>query len=142
MKLNRTWETAATVLAAAAIVALLAVGVFAQSAEFRFFGPLARVITPNGDGKNDVLFLCFDNPGDSDVSGKIYNLLGAEISPLGPRSSVVGGAPNCPAAATAVPAQFLTWDGRSNGNTVASGIYLYRILVDQKVYAGTLIVVR
>lgn len=142
MKKAKRTEWIVTLAGALLALALLAVGVFAQSAGFRWFGPLSRVITPNGDGRNDVAFFCFDNPADSDVSGKVYSLLGSEVAAFGPRQQVVLGAPNCPPPATGAPVQYLTWDGRSNGSTVRSGIYVYRISAEQKVYTGTLIVVR
>jgi hypothetical protein len=144
MKNAKRAEMIVTLAAALLGVALLAVGVFAQSAGFRWFGPMSRIVTPNGDGKNDVAFLCFDNPADSDVSGKIYSLLGSEVASFGPRQIVQGPpyVPACGAPATAAPAQYLTWDGRSNGSVVHSGIYVYRVTAEQKVYSGTLIVVR
>ncbi len=125
-------------------LSLLVLGTFAmtQSAGFRWFGPLTRVLTPNGDGSNDVAFFCFDNPADSDVSGKVYSLLGGEIAPFGPRQTVISHVPQCADGGTPAPVQFLTWDGRSNGSFVHSGIYVYRVMAEGKIYSGTLIVVR
>jgi hypothetical protein len=37
---------------------------------------------------------------------------------------------------------YLSWDGRSNGVVVHSGIYVYRITAEQKSYTGTILVVR
>ena len=37
------------------------------------------MISPNGDGKNDVAYFCFDNPQQSSVPGSIYSLLGAHV---------------------------------------------------------------
>jgi len=71
-----------TALAAGLLAFLGAKRIQAQGGGFRFFGPLARVVTPNGDGLNDRLFICFDNFSDSDVSGRIYTLLGAEVARL------------------------------------------------------------
>lgn len=145
---KKTTDKLAIAAAVGMILALLAVGVFAQGAStFHFFGPLSRVLTPNGDGRNDMAYFCFDNPSDSDASGKIYGLLGAEVSAMGPRQIVSGSGPytpSCPAPLNGIgaPVQYLTWDGRSNGATVHSGIYVYRITAETKVYSGTLIVVR
>lgn len=126
---------------AAALVALCgAVRIQAQEGGFRFFGPLSRVITPNGDGVNDRFFLCFDNFSDSGVSGKIFTLLGAEVASMGPRIS------RAPALGAMCPdgdkPQFVTWDGTANGTRVRSGIYVYRVEAEGKTYAGTLLVVR
>ena len=131
-------------LRTAVIFSLLAFtrAAMSQSSGFRWFGPLTRILTPNGDGNNDVAFICFDNPSDSDVSGKIYSLLGSEIASFGPRQMTVSHVPQCPDGATASPGQYLTWDGRTNGTYVHSGIYLYRISAEGKVYSGTLVVVR
>jgi hypothetical protein len=133
-----------TTIAAALIAMLLAVAVFAQSASFRFFGPLSRVITPNGSSSknNGTAFFCFDNPADSGVSGNIFTLLGSAVATLGPvnTNSPMSGA-SCQAGVLNT-GQNLTWDGRSNGTVVRSGIYVYRITAEQKSYTGTIIVVR
>ena len=121
----------------AAVAVLLAAAALAQSSSFNFAGPLSRIITPNGDGNNDIAFLRFCNPGDSDVSGRIYTLLGFEVAALGPR---VQGLDGC--AAASVFSQYLTWDGRSNGTVVRSGIYVYRIQAESRIYSGTIVVVR
>ena len=145
MKNKKTADVLAVAAAAILAVALLAVGVFAQSgAGFRFFGPLSRIITPNGDNRNDLAVFCFDNPADSDASGKIYTLLGTEVATIGPRGiAQPTGMPGCnQTGALPSSVQFATWDGRSNGAAVRSGIYIYRLSAELKVYSGTLIVVR
>jgi hypothetical protein len=142
-KKQKTTDMAAVVAAALLAVALLAVGVFAQSASFRFFGPLSRIITPNNDGKNDLAIFCFDNPADSDASGKIYTLLGSEVAALGPRGIAAGAMSGCSQPGTfATSVQYATWDGRSNGSVVRSGVYVYRITAELKSYTGTLIIVK
>ena len=125
--------------AALLIAALLAVSAFAQSSAFRFFGPLSRIVTPNGDSRNDRVIFCFDNPADSDASGRVYSLLGSEVAPMAPRGSAPAG---CPTGIFPSSAQALVWDGRSNGAAVHSGIYVYRITSELKTYTGTLFVVR
>lgn len=122
---------------AAGLLALLGVArIHAQGGAFRFFGPLSRVVTPNGDGVNDRLFICFDNFSDSDVSGRIYTLLGADVATMSwvrsPLQGCAGGA----------LAQYSSWDGRTTEGTVRGGIYVYRIEAEGKSYAGTLLVVR
>lgn len=130
-------------LTALAVAAALALGGFLTelSAQtpggFRFFGPLSRVITPNGDQRNDLAFFCFDNPADSDVIGKVYTLLGAEVASMSPRAST--GSSACPGGF--IP-QLVTWDGRAAGGVVRSGVYVYRITSEGRSYTGTLLVVR
>jgi hypothetical protein len=140
MDMNVKNKTERLALAAAAfcILALLAVAAFAGGS-FAFFGPMSRVLTPNGDGANDQAVFCFDNPADSDVSGKVYTLLGSEVASLGPRLLVAG----CPKdAINSSQPNALTWDGRSNGQTVSSGVYVYRITSEGQTHSGTLVVVR
>lgn len=113
----------------------------AQGSLVQFNGPLARVITPNGDNINDRAFFCFENPQDSDISGKIYTLLGAQVASMGPKTerSVTAGVGCTPAV---VRAQFVTWDGTTNGGRVDGGLYVYRIESEGKTFSGTLLVVR
>jgi hypothetical protein len=147
MNTKKTTEMLTMAGAGLLIIALLAVAALAQSASFRFFGPLSRVITPNGDSSknNGTAFFCFDNPQFSGVAGNIYTLLGSEVATMGPVNQNFpplgfGGA--CPQGSIAGSGESLTWDGRSNGAVVHSGIYVYRITAEQKSYTGTLIVVR
>ncbi len=127
-----------TAALAAALLALLGVAqIRAQNGGFRFFGPLSRVVTPNGDGVNDRFFLCFDNFSDSGVTGRIYTLLGAEVASMGAKVSSVGTA----CAGGSLP-QLISWDGRTTEGTVRGGIYVYRIEAEGRTYAGTFLVVR
>lgn len=126
-------------LGAMAAALLAADAAPAQNLAVNFFGPLARVITPNGDTINDFAIFCFDNPGDVDVSGKIYTLLGGEVADLGPRAERIPNGIGCPSG---FKPQFLKWDGRSNGMTVQSGVYVYRINADSRIFTGTVVVVR
>lgn len=142
-RIGRRMDWTLTALAAGAILALCGFlnALNAQTnGGFRFVGPLARVITPNGDGRNDLAFFCFDNPSDGDVSGKIYTLLGAEVASTGPRTAAAGSA--CPGGLLPGSAQFSSWDARAAGSTVSSGVYVYRISAEGRSYSGTLLVVR
>ncbi len=128
------------VLAAAAALFGLA-RVHAQTNQVQFYGPLSRVITPNGDGINDFAFFCFENPQDSEISGKIYTLLGAEVAPIGSRrdrTPLAGAA--CPASI--IRAQYMTWDGMADNTRVRSGLYVYRLTSEDQVFSGTLLIVR
>lgn len=129
-----------TAALAAGLVALFAAAkIHAQNGGFTFFGPLGRVITPNGDGINDRLFLCFDNFSDSGVSGKIYTVLGAEVASMGPKTSSAAPTTSCPGGA--LP-QYISWDGHSSEGLVRSGMYVYRIEAEGKIFSGTFLVVR
>ena len=140
MNVKKTTERLAVAAAALCILALLAVAAFTQTGSFRFFGPLSRVITPNGDGRNDLGIFCFDDPADSDVSGAVYTLLGSEVAAMGPRVNLAG----CPTPSLGGSSQpnAVTWDGRSNGEVVSSGVYVYRITAEGQTHSGTVVVVR
>ena len=59
-----------------------------------------KVITPNGDGLNDYTVFTLDNPRDSALTGKIFDLTGAFVSDMRPGTQI---------------ADTLTWDGKANG---------------------------
>jgi hypothetical protein len=149
MNVKRTTERWTTAAAAAMAAMLLAVAAFAQSSGFRFFGPLSRVITPNGDlsKNNGTAIFCFDNPAGSGVSGSVFSLLGSAVATMGPATSNPAGS-GCPlgvfdaSGQPGVSGGYVTWDGRSNGIVVRSGVYVYRITAEQRSYTGTIVVVR
>jgi hypothetical protein len=87
----------------------------------------SRVITPNGDGLNDTLIFTYD-PGPNNVTpeGRIFDLRGGFVSFMTP-----GLVPNT-----------LTWNGFMNGVPVHSGVYVYRITGDGKIFTGTIVVAR
>lgn len=59
--------------------------------------------------------------------GKIYDITGAEVADLQPGSTE----------------DSLIWDGRDkNGNIVHSGVYIYQIEVEGKVFNGTIVVAK
>lgn len=125
-----------TALAAGLMALLSAVQIHAQSGGFRFFGPLSRVVTPNGDRVNDRFFVCYDNFSDSGVTGRIYTLLGAEVASMSHVRTPLAGC-----AGGTLP-QHASWEGRTSEGAVRSGIYVYRIEAEGKTYAGTFLVVR
>lgn len=134
-------KAAVLVLAMAAGLLLGLARLHAQTAQVQFYGLLSRVITPNGDGINDLAFFCFENPQDSEISGKIYTLLGAEVAPIGSRRdrTALAGA-GCPASI--IRAQYMTWDGMADNARVRSGLYVYRLTAEDQVFSGTLLIVR
>lgn len=86
-----------------------------------------KVITPNGDGKNDYVVFTLDNPKDSSFSGKIYDLTGALVAEMRPGTQV---------------ADTLEWNGKAGGSAVPRGVYVYQIKAEEKTFNGTIIVIR
>ena len=91
-----------------------------------------RAITPNGDHLNDVVVFNGDNPRDSEVTGKIYDIHGAFVSDM--TQGPVGG----PGTGT----WSLEWDARSFGQVVRGGVYIYEIRAEGKSHTGTVVVIR
>ena len=91
-----------------------------------FSGLSNRLITPNGDGKNDTMVFVFDNPAGSGIKGTIYDLKGAKVSEMVP-----GPVSNS-----------MLWDAKAGGRTVPGGVYIYQLEAENKVYNGTVVVVK
>ncbi len=85
-----------------------------------------RLLTPNGDGKNDSMVFVFDNPMESGVKGRIYDLKGALVAKM-----TAGNISNS-----------LVWDGKSGGLAVPGGVYIYQIESGGNVYNGTVAVIK
>jgi gliding motility-associated-like protein len=86
-----------------------------------------QVITPNGDGINDVVNFVLNNPNNSSVTGTIYNRKGRFVANL----TGSGGIGN------------LSWDGKdSNGVVVPMGLYVYIIQGDSFKFKGVVAVAR
>ena len=86
-----------------------------------------KVITPNGDGLNDYVVFTLDNPRDSAVTGKIYDLSGAFVADMKPGTQL---------------ADTLAWDGKAHGVVVPRGVYIYQIKAEGKTFNGTIVVIR
>jgi hypothetical protein len=121
----------------------------AQATGFSFRGALVRVLTPNGDGRNDRAILCFENPKDSAVSGTVFDVRGQEVGGMvhiqdpGAADATVN---NCrgqfPPSGALAQAEALTWDGLSAGRRVTAGVYIYQIKSEDATVTGTIVVVR
>ncbi len=99
---------------------------------------LNKLVTPNGDKKNDTFIFRCHNPRDSDVEGKIYDLSGREVAVmrLKQRSELIP----TPAVSTGIYYD-LEWDPNSGGRN-PGGVYVYQVRLETKVFKGTLVVIR
>lgn len=95
---------------------------------FSFNGVTNRFITPNGDGRNDNVSFTFSNPFDSSGTVKIYDVRGHLVTTIAINSGT--------GATSAV------WDARANGQIVSSGVYIFVIAVESRVFSGALVVIR
>ncbi|MCX5785387.1 MAG: gliding motility-associated C-terminal domain-containing protein [Elusimicrobia bacterium] len=85
-----------------------------------------RLITPNGDGKNDTMVFIFDNPDDTAVKGRIFDIKGLFVATM--KKGLV--------------ANSLVWDAKAGGQAVPGGVYIYQIEASGHVYNGTVVVVK
>ncbi|MDE2426892.1 MAG: gliding motility-associated C-terminal domain-containing protein [Elusimicrobia bacterium] len=93
---------------------------------FSFTSVTNRMLTPNGDGRNDTAVFQYSNPRFSDVTGKVYDIRGRFVADLA----------SGPATDT------LQWDGKSNGVVVPTGVYIYVISAEGQTQRGTVVVIR
>ena len=88
-----------------------------------------RIITPNGDGKNDLFWVFYENPLDNEVHGKIYTIDGAEVADMKHK--------------TGSAEYSLCWDGcDGSGGVVPAGVYIYQLNAEDSVFNGTVVVAR
>jgi len=87
-----------------------------------------RVVTPNGDSLNDVIFFKFDTAlSGLPVESSILDINGAKVSDMILNSDETA----------------LTWDGKDTGGRVLpSGIYLYAIRIGKNIATGTIVVAK
>ena len=95
----------------------------APAASFRYEGATNRLITPNGDGRNDSATFRFANPRAAAGSLRIYTLRGREVA------TVSIGATDSTA----------TWAPPSS---TPSGVYVFVIRLDDGAYSGAVAVVK
>ena len=101
---------------------------------FNMAGVSNRYLTPNGDGKNDNVVFTFDNPKDSAVTAKIFDLRGRVVA-----ANLPPGPVNCTSSSSCGS---LIWDGTSGGRSVPSGVYIYQIQAEGQSFSGTLVIVK
>ncbi|MFA6093274.1 MAG: hypothetical protein WCU88_13565 [Elusimicrobiota bacterium] len=145
---NWVWIVLGAALAALLGATLETGRLHAESSSFDFLGVLVRVITPNGDGRNDYAILCLNNPKDSAVNGTIYDLQGRNVAPMSYIKEGGGNAlstqceQNFPLFGTH-SSDVLTWSGRTeSGQAVANGVYVWQIQSESSAVSGTVVVVR
>lgn len=83
-----------------------------------------RIFTPNGDGWNDKVVIQIDNPALLPLKGEIFDLMGSKVSEMLPGP---------------VTDMSLVWDGRKSNSVVPSGVYIYQVELDGKIFTGTVI---
>ena len=93
---------------------------------FTFNGVSNKVITPNGDGRNDNVAFRFDNPRDVAGTIRIYDSRGHLVATLAINPGDLKE----------------VWDATSGGNIVATGVYIYVITVDGATTSGAVAVIR
>ncbi len=124
MKAKRFCLDVALLLALTPAAAFCAASALGQSIAMN------RLVTPNGDGRNDTfIFRCY-NPRDAAVDARIYDLSGREIAAMKLKS-----------AGTSDYFYNYEWDPNSGGRK-EGGVYVYQVAVETKVYKGTVIVIR
>jgi hypothetical protein len=87
-----------------------------------------RILTPNGDGRNDNVVVQFENPQFSEVTGRVFDMKGHLVSAM----EAVSSAPNTT----------LRWNGRGDAGVVAAGVYIYVIESEGRLYKGAVLVVK
>lgn len=96
-------------------------------------GVLPRLISPNGDGINDVVYFKLDNPTLAEIYGAVFDMSGGEVATL---TRVTDLSIFLPETVDA-----LQWDGRDrSGRRVPAGPYVFRIQGDGNVFSGVVVV--
>ncbi len=90
-----------------------------------------RLISPNGDGINDLVFFVLENNTAAPAQGTIYNAQMLKVADV--RESTV----------FMLNRTILVWDGKDeSGSVVNAGIYIYKVQVGNDAFTGTVGVVR
>lgn len=115
--------------ALAAALLLAPAAAFCASALGKSYA-MNRLVTPNSDKRNDTFVFRCHNPRDAAIEAKIFDLSGAEIALM--RLKRVSGS------------DFYydyEWDP-NRGAKSPGGVYVYQVKVEEKVYKGTVAVIR
>lgn len=100
--------------------------------EFKFIEAKPKIITPDSSlGENDVVLFVFNNPNGAKVKISIYDINSLLVWETYTTQD------------SSIPGSFISWDGRNlDGKFVQPGVYLYQIEAENKVYKGSIVVVR
>jgi hypothetical protein len=100
---------------------------------------MTRMVTPNGDGRNDIfIFRCY-NPRDAAIEAKIFDVSGREVANM--RLKQRSGALPTNVDNTSGAYYDLEWNPNSGGRS-PGGVYIYQVRVETKVYKGTITIIR
>ncbi|MEK7721824.1 MAG: gliding motility-associated C-terminal domain-containing protein [Elusimicrobiota bacterium] len=135
MKVNRL---AVNIMAA---LALLPAAAFCGASALGQSIALNRLITPNGDKKNDTFIFRCHNPRDSGIEAKIYDLSGREVATMTMKQRSNG--INLGITRDDISGVYfdLEWNPNSGGHH-PGGVYIYQVRLETKVYKGTIAVIR
>lgn len=91
---------------------------------------LNKLVTPNGDDRNDTFMFKCHNPSELAVKGEIFDLKGRKVADMELKSiSLTDSFYN------------IEWDPNL-GMRAAGGVYIYQVTVGETVLRGTVVVVR
>ncbi|MGD9641270.1 MAG: gliding motility-associated C-terminal domain-containing protein [Elusimicrobiales bacterium] len=126
------------VLTLFAALALAPAAAFCSASALGRSAALNRLVTPNGDGRNDTfIFRCF-NPRDAAVDAKIYDLSGREVAQMRLKQRSIG---TPPSPSTSGEFYDLEWDPNLGAKS-PGGVYVYQVRAEEKVYKGTVVIIR
>ncbi|MDQ7772816.1 MAG: hypothetical protein RDU13_04755 [Elusimicrobiales bacterium] len=91
---------------------------------------LNRLVTPNGDSRNDTFMFKCHNPSELLVRGEIFDLKGRKVADMVRDMS-----------APIDDFYYMEWDPNL-GLRAAGGVYIYQITAGETVLKGTIVVVR
>lgn len=121
-----------------AALQLLPAAAFCAASSLGRSAAINRLVTPNGDRKNDTfIFRCY-NPRDYAVEGSIFDLSGREIGVMTLKQRYNGATAS--ASATGEFYDF-EWNPNAGGHS-PGGVYVYEVRQETKVYKGTIVVIR
>jgi hypothetical protein len=92
---------------------------------------MTKFVTPNNDHKNDTFVFRAYNPMDLAVRGKIYSLKNRLVASM--QDAYIDDSDNY---------SNLEWNPNSGSERAQGGVYIYQIVMGEKVYKGTVIVIK